>query len=807
MSRGPPAAMPLRLWLAAAAAAEGWRSAHAATASYAWLTAERSSHCKSAPTPVSKLSEAIVYPATPPDQVPNAQARDLIQSYRGDDGLQGLMRDCSMVEGGADEAACGAALTGYASGLALFAVPAACGFVSLLLWSVCCWVASCRCCRRCCLCAERKVPRPAKLWQKCAALVVLGVSTVTVFAGAIAAFGFTGDMSMGVNDMLCRMLTMADETLNGSADQPAFLGVEQGLNRVAMVQVLLDVDGTAMTDLRAILDDTASFAAALDALTMRMNHMKRVLTVVGQHKMLEHTCWFCKFAAGDNATGEAGLLNEIAASIQQSSAQAMRNIQLTAANALTGQPLGQVSSAVGQGYAALETFRRGFGGVFADGYGSYFPQIRAIEDARHTLCRFTCLFTIVFALVASNGTVVCTRRSSAKYPGSMPSLVTWCCGFLAVTSTTLFAGGFILVAVPISEICHFWAYDLQTYDGVAEYYRQIGLFDQTSPKKAMDPLAVDAWRTCYSTNGTGDLLGALQLRDKLDFQRVLHDGFIDLEDKMAGAVVDVAKFQLLVSQARTFGGLFLLDPGDTLPLDPGAAPKMIGSSLDPDDRDGPDGESVVYGLNTYAQLIAGPGRYAFQHGTAGGGKLISATQPTSQSVAGDLVVRQNALVYARYKEKLLSDPSMFRCDLMDSSFRVTEIACNYEQFKAAVTEYAAQVQDAATRLGKETKLAQQRIASDLQNSLEQLMDQAKSLRELFTCRFLRKRWEDFDLSLCSTAMPAMLSGAAAWIVVALGSVMLLVLHYKIWRHLVDNKIIGEESDHFAKKYGYLATVK
>mmetsp|Transcript_52627 Transcript_52627/g.136270 ORF Transcript_52627/g.136270 Transcript_52627/m.136270 type:complete len:145 (+) Transcript_52627:2-436(+) len=142
---------------------------------------------------------------------------------------------------------------------------------------------------------------------------------------------------------------------------------------------------------------------------------------------------------------------------------------------------------------------------------------------------------------------------------------------------------------------------------------------------------------------------------------------------------------------------------------------------------------------------------------------------------------------------------------MDSSFQVTERSCGFGEFRVAVLDYAKQVRDAGVTLGKEAQMARQLIAYDLQNSLRQLMSEVKALREIFKCRFLWKRWEDFDTSLCSIAMPAMLTGAAAWMVLAGSTLCLVVLHYKIWRHLLDNKVVGEELEHFAKKYGYLST--
>merc|ERR1719215_1383866 len=142
---------------------------------------------------------------------------------------------------------------------------------------------------------------------------------------------------------------------------------------------------------------------------------------------------------------------------------------------------------------------------------------------------------------------------------------------------------------------------------------------------------------------------------------------------------------------------------------------------------------------------------------------------------------------------------------MDATFQVVEKTCGFEEFKATVKRYAEQVRDAGVLLGQEAQSARQLIAYDLQNSLRQLLLEVKALRELFQCRFLWKRWEDFDFSLCNIALPGLLDGALSWLMLAGSTMVLVVLHYKIWRHLLDNKVVGEELERFAKKYGYLST--
>jgi len=525
------------------------------------------------------------------------------------------------------------------------------------------------------------------------------VFMIVGLAATFLAFSRSETLNASLAEVLCNGLTMADETLNGSEHQPIFLGIDTGIQRIVVLRQLLDVDGKSMTDVRAILDETAPFGSAMTDLLAKINHMKRVLTLVGQHKIKDHVCWFCSRAAGSNSTGDIGLLSELLIALESSSADAMRQIRQTTADTLTGHPLVDISAKVQRGGTALEVFKQSYAGTVVQNMLNLRGDLSAFEDTRHTAFMSLCGFTAVMLVAVSNGAIVHAQRSKAKYPSASPACASWFCGFCSLSFGLFFGGLLLLVAVPVSELCGFMRNDLLTNEGISDYYRQIGLYNPADASMEMDPLAMGVFQTCLTGNGTGDILDALQLRAPMQFQQTLDDKFVELDDKKAGMVVDTARYELLVSQATSFGGLFLLDPDQPLPLDSNAAPKMMASSLDADDRLGPDGESLIYGLNTYAALIDGPGQYSFFHGTSGGGTLITATQPTASDVSDEPQRTQNALVYARLKEQILSEPGLFRCDVMDASYLVTQVQCNYQEFSDHVKNMAEQVKAAGLKLG------------------------------------------------------------------------------------------------------------
>jgi len=774
--------------------------------SYNWLTAERADFCKDVVNPPPKLDEKSEYPATPFDSQEGADARVLLQVYRRENLLLPLVRACPLVD---EETSsdCDAEFQEYLFSLLIFGSPVIAGLFFMVVWQVCCCTAAFRCCRRCCLCAERKTPRPGAIWQKLCLACFVPIILVASLAGLFVTYTASERVTISMADVLCHGLAIADETLNGSPADPVFLGVDAGIERMSLLRQLLDADGKSMADVRAILDDTATFGSAMEDLLAKVDHMKRVLTLVGQQKIKEHTCWFCARAAGSNVTGEVGLLNELLLSLQQSSADAMQSVRQTTQETLTGQHLVEVSAAVQRGNTALQVFKQSIAGSFVEMFLSLRTDLLTMEDARHTAFMSISGFALVMVLVFHIGAVVYARRSRAKYPSAAPSCVSWFCGFCVLSLGFTFAGVLLLLAVPVSELCGFTRHELLSYNGVSDYYLQFGLYNPQDPAQRMDGLAADVFRTCLTGNGTGDLIQAIQLREPFRFQEVLDAGFVDLDDQQAGMVVDTARYELLVTQARMFGGLFILDPADALPLDAAAASRLLGSSLDPDDQVGPDGESLIYGLNTYAESIAGAGQYAFEHGTSGGGILITATEPTEQQlVAADVPPRtRNALEYARLKEQILSDNTLLRCDVMDGNYIVTEKRCSYDEFKAHVLDMAEQVKAAGLQLGSEANSAKQLLAVDLRSSLQSVLTEVRELRTLLGCRFLWRRWEDFDFRLCNVALPAAIEAVIACIVLSIASLLLSFVHYKLWRHLLDNKVVGEELEKFSKKYGYLKT--
>jgi hypothetical protein len=264
-----------------------------------------------------------------------------------------------------------------------------------------------------------------------------------------------------------------------------------------------------------------------------------------------------------------------------------------------------------------------------------------------------------------------------------------------------------------------------------------------------------------------------------------------------------------VEQARSFGGLFTLNPDVPKALDPTVSEQLFGSSVDPDDQLGPDGRRVV-GLNTYASLIADNGAFIFESGTTARASdstiVITTDRPSDDEIGTMALARKNAVDYARLKEQLLNE-DLFRCDVWDIRGEAAEVACGHAGFRRSVLVLAENIQDAGARVKAEAEKVQNILAEDLRITLDQTLTEILNIQELLKCRFFWRRWEDFDRSFCGTALSGMINSTTTWLVQAAFTCMMILVHYKIWRHFLDNKVVGKMLEHMSRKYGYLGALQ
>mmetsp|Transcript_17323 Transcript_17323/g.37410 ORF Transcript_17323/g.37410 Transcript_17323/m.37410 type:complete len:273 (+) Transcript_17323:1-819(+) len=225
---------------------------------------------------------------------------------------------------------------------------------------------------------------------------------------------------------------------------------------------------------------------------------------------------------------------------------------------------------------------------------------------------------------------------------------------------------------------------------------------------------------------------------------------------------------------------------------------MVGSSLDAADRPGPDAEKIIYGLDTYVDLIDGPGQYSFEHGTPSGPQMINATHPTAADLETVPYLVRNALVYAQKKEQLLQRGALnFRCDRAQlvPPYAKEEQRCDYEEFKETVQFLGEQAMAELSNLQNQTdtyKEAYYATLFDGPTGVGGMLAEIRAILNETLCRFLWWRWSTIMQFMCADLIPSIIEAAALWLSVAGIGGLNIVIMYKVWRHLGDNKIVAHE---------------
>jgi len=702
-----------------------------------------------------------------------------------------------------------------------FGLPFLLGLLSMLCHWTCCFVACCRICRRKVICCgENGEAREAPRWKVAAAVVFWAACSIGIFGLGVTMNEVSVTLNYSIQWHLCTALTLAAESTGGSPGM--YLGSELAVSYLSDISAELDVDGQVMTTVRRVIRETQNFTDLQEDFRMRVNHFEAVLNKTGPaYRVFEHRCVFCSLGVGDPIKPTPGfpaegLLPALRSSVEASASEAIGEIRGIAMQRFLEQNLTSMSRDVKVALGAA----RAFDDALFDSLVRYWPRFvhsaDTIEPAR--LAAF-----IILGWCAMSGAVIgwlawfVTRYRFQHHPDIPPSpkphMCSWCFGF-CYTATALTLGGLLLGgALFTGEGCTFLRQDLFIWGGPTRYMTAFGL------RPGQDDLAVDMLETCYTTNGTGDLLGTMGLREAFRFQPDLSGAFYQLDERYGEPPEGLGTRELLdslKSLAAEYGDVFMLDPLPAvdnttlgvLELNPNVADLLMGSSLFPNDMKGAGSFApIMTGLNEYAALVAGPGKYTFSRGTAGGGFVITPDRPSAEELATLPDASRNALLYARAKERLLASNNTMNCDSLrlDAQGRgtslenVTERNCSLPEFHAFIIAEAGRLEQALDALSAETAAVTHTLRMDMKLSVAPTLKKMRDMRLQLGCRFMWRRVEEFDEGLCDTLAPMATRGAMMMLGLAGFTFAGIIVQYKVWRHMKDNKILKYELERYEKK--------
>eukprot|EP00439_Symbiodinium_sp_Y106_P069054 s2355_g11.t2 len=709
-----------------------------------------------------------------------------------------------------------------------YGIPLFLSALLFLLWFPCCFVACCRCCRQMVCCKEGK--EPTKTSRFCIIIGVVLWSGASAFQVALCSSMVEASQTLhdSVNWSLCIAHHFAAEVLHGST---WFLGTEPALRRFNSVGVALDADSVASKTLGSVMANSEDFSRKHDMLLRRLQHISSNLEVVGLgRRLFDHRCVFCNLAlgVGEGAASSlplgypsVGLLRALEHQIAASSSQATATIRQIAATHLTKQNLTDLAQSMKYANISFSLFNEA---VVKEAVAKLWvknrPHIDTVESIRH-------LLFVSVSVLAGLGAIIGwaaflrTRYKYAKMgedPHSRPPsgrlhLVSWCCAFLHTFLALTLGSSLFILTVPVAETCVFVRSELLTFEGLERYASVFGVFltDEDTNEARAAREAVRLAQTCLSRNRTGDMLTAIGLGgSKLDFQSELAESFYQLDDKLAEPPLGVQSADLvqrLIDAAEDFGGTFLLDPVEPdnatesygrLELASNVEGLLLNSGLAADDQIAPDSVTTIRGLNTYAELIAGPGQYTFLSGTSGGGFVISPTRPSESELESLPTDVGNALRYAQNKEKLLAADAL-QCNVMSDDGSIHFRACGVHEFHDHVIAEASLLKAALAETTAMADAVQILFARDLKSELLPTLTSLRSLRSLLNCAAMWQRVEELDTSFCDDIANTISRGAAQSMAQALAAFVGLVVQYKIWRRLKDNKTLQDELGRYEKK--------
>lgn len=109
-------------------------------------------------------------------------------------------------------------------------------------------------------------------------------------------------------------------------------------------------------------------------------------------------------------------------------------------------------------------------------------------------------------------------------------------------------------------------------------------------------------------------------------------------------------------------------------------------------------------------------------------------------------------------------------------------------------------EDMALSSAEATKI-QDLFLRELYVELLPTLRKQRDLKTVFNCRFFWDRVEDVYGTLCDELVPTVTRGAVQLLALAIVAGVGVVVQYKVWRHLKDNKVLKAEMERFEEALG------
>ncbi|CAE8741914.1 unnamed protein product [Polarella glacialis] len=188
-----------------------------------------------------------------------------------------------------------------------------------------------------------------------------------------------------------------------------------------------------------------------------------------------------------------------------------------------------------------------------------------------------------------------------------------------------------------------------------------------------------------------------------------------------------------------------------------------------------------------------------RHGTAGGGIVVTPDSPKAAEIQSVPVYVRSALLYAQGKERLIASNNSLRCDVLPPVGAAQVKLCGVTEFRQWLLSEVSLLEQAVATTNNEADAVKGRFLSDLKDALQPMLGWIRSLLQAFNCNAMWRRVEELDRSFCEEVAPLAAKGTLMMMLLAACAICSIIVQYKAWRRLKDNKILQEEVERFERR--------
>lgn len=714
-------------------------------------------------------------------------------------------------------------------------------FLSIFIYAFCCcWTPCCECCRCC-----RKSRNPGVLCKLFFLFLVVGLMCGLGVAAILARAGL-GDASNGVDMLSCATADFAHVSLNGKAD-PRFLGLIPAIESLEDMASVLNPDGTFITQLKAIIDSTASISQSvllasttLTMLSDMMTDTANILPKDASSVSLEHKCQACQPIGNLLGTASTALSSGLGAALAAAREEVDKQ--------LSGSALASLQNSMTSAMSPIDGFKSALMGMFEPIVKSSAGEdaSKAIDSMGMPAVGAIIALAVLIVLCASCTTscwLLCdkTGRNEGAYIHRC-ACTTWCCGCWYIWLVFFFGGLLAIICVPLSGACLIlddlnsaFLKDVdQTFNlGMAAGGEMVfNIVDQCLNNP--DPNANPMLLSLINITDTDGKSVTMYQKIVVSTKDSINSAFNQITSittatgsasPKINADASIVKLRATIADLQTDAMLLPVDPQNTygaMAASTALAPYLASSGACLDYT--PTVDDLKSALPAGTPLpVKGIGSFATELGSMGvkdvasgyalgfcGDKVVCdlglSSSDQSACTAGNsfMDVKHRLRTVNTFQCRRFVDKDGLPCDILsmaktssgtytgdcmrtDNTWKVETYPCTLSDFTTLVQQFDQMINLVTQRIDDTTDSTMTKISTDMKQLVNtNILDKIDNLATGVTCGFMGTMWQRIIDGFCFNGVIGFISIVASYNSCASVTLVLVILLYIVWRITFDN---------------------